>query len=398
MTATEGALFAGDGTNVVGRFVDANPFVTAANFNGPFATQTVISWGDGKSSVGTIVPDPLLAGVFDVVGTHIYASPTPVGLTNTISIAVQDQWGGKTVITNNVVVGAAPLTFAVGLTLPLTPGVPIVALKPFTSDVSMFTSANPAAVAGEYTATILWGDGSPADVGTVKEDGTGVFHISGTHTYGAAGMFTIDVVVLVTGGAIFVDPVTATVIAPQAKNVQADEDAGEDFITAGQSFTTRVAQFESNDPIATASDFTATIDWGDPSPDVTSGTIVQGANDPATGLPTFYVIGTHTYDEANTYTFTVSVSSLELCPHLVEQRGHRLRPHLDHPAGTHRRYPGCRVAPHGRRDLHRPRIHRQPLGVRLADHRRGQLGRWRRRDHQRDVRRDVAGGRRLRIH
>ena len=31
--------------------------VTEANFNGPNASQTIISWGDGKTSVGTIVAD-----------------------------------------------------------------------------------------------------------------------------------------------------------------------------------------------------------------------------------------------------------------------------------------------------------------------------------------------------
>ena len=314
MTATEGAVFAGDPTNVVGRFVDANPFVTAANFNGPFATQTVISWGDGKSSVGLIAPDPLLAGVFDVIGTHIYAAPTPVGLTNTISIAVQDQWGGKTTITNNVVVGAATLTFT-GLALPLNPAAPIFARMAFTSDVSLFTSANLAAVVGEYTASISWGDGSAIDAGSIKEDGTGIFHISGTHTYGLPGVYIIDVAVLVTGGAIFIDPTTATVSAPpQPMMLNVKPLVGGDFITAAVPFTTQVAEFETNVSYATASNFTATIDWGDmptggTGDDTTAGTIIQGADDPSTGDPTFYVVGSHQYDEANTFTFSVAVSS-----------------------------------------------------------------------------------------
>ena len=92
---------------------------------------------------------------------------------------------------------------------------------------------------------------------------------------------------------------------------------GGDFITAGQPFTTEVATFESDDPFATASDFSASIDWGDGnsgSPDLTSATVVQGANDPSTGDPTYFLIGSHTYDTANdaanpAYMFTVFVST-----------------------------------------------------------------------------------------
>ena len=312
-TATEGALFAGDGE--VAEFTDADPFVTAANFNGPFDSQTVISWGDGKSSVGDIVPDPVLPGVFDVIGSHIYAAPTAAGVPNTISVAVLDQWGGKTTITNNVVVVAAPLTFS-DLTLPVDPLVPIVASKRFTSDITRFTSTNLAATAAEYTATINWGDGTPLDVGTVKEDGDAVFHVSGTHTYGAAGVFTINIDILVTGGVIFLDPTTATVIGKPPMDLKVKNLNGGDFITAAVPFTDQVAEFETPDPFATASDFSATIDWGDEStvnstPDTTAGTIIAGATDPSTGYPTFYVLGTHIYDEANSYTFNVSVTSVE---------------------------------------------------------------------------------------
>jgi hypothetical protein len=149
-TATEGALFAGDGE--VAQFTDNDPFVTAASFNGPTASQTVIAWGDGKSSVGVIVPDPVLPGVFDIVGSHIYASPTAAGVPNTISVTVLDQWGGKTTITNNVVVVPAPLTIS-DLTLPVNLLVPIVATKSFTSDITRFTSSTSWSQAASFFST-----------------------------------------------------------------------------------------------------------------------------------------------------------------------------------------------------------------------------------------------------
>lgn len=158
-------------SGIVGQFTDDNPLVTAADFNGPNASQTTVGWGDGKTSVGTIVAD---GDVFDVVGTHVYASPTLVGIPNTVMIAVTDIWGGKTTITNNMTVSAAALAFT-SLSLPTNPGAPIIAGKAFNSDVSLFTSANSNAVAGEYLAEITWGDGTPIDLGTFKEDGLGVF-------------------------------------------------------------------------------------------------------------------------------------------------------------------------------------------------------------------------------
>jgi uncharacterized protein (TIGR03118 family) len=454
--ATEGIAYtsAGNQPAVVAAFVDANPNVIAANFNGPADSATVINWGDGKSSVGIVVG--VGGGVFDVVGSHTYASPTPAGVPNTVSVAVTDQWGGKTTITNTIAVLPARLTF-INLALPLNPATPIREGQSFTSDVVIFTSPNVAATANEYTATINWGDATPSDAGTIKEDGSDVFHVSGTHTYLIPGTYVITVSVLVTGGVSFTNdpssvtvldgtlnytvpnqPVTkyvsgATIMAPPpaapagqpltiplgtlvdndpnsvsglfsvsidwgdggaggapgagaaADNVTGavtpinlvpapvgptgqqyavtgrhnyrrsgnftvtvtitDSDGststgtfaitvagrpgvlglvarallGGDYITAGQSFTDQVGQFESDTPDATASDFAASINWCDGSsgrsgPDLTAGTIIQGASDPATGDPTFYVIGTHIYDEANgssnpNYTFTVYVST-----------------------------------------------------------------------------------------
>ncbi len=209
--AVEGVAYlaAGGVLPVVAQFVDANPNVTAANFNGPADSATVITWGDGKSSAGTVVG--LGNGVFDVVGTHIYGSPTLFGVPNTVSVAVTDQWGGKTTITNTIVVLPAPITFA-SLALPTNLATPLREGAAYTGDVILFTSPNLAALAGEYTATINWGDGSLATTGTVSKDGTGVFHVSGTHSYLEEGVYPITVTILVTGGVTFTGLSSATVL------------------------------------------------------------------------------------------------------------------------------------------------------------------------------------------
>jgi hypothetical protein len=46
-----------------------------------------------------------------------------------------------------------------------------------------------------------------------------------------------------------------------------------------------------------ASDFTASIDWGDPSPDLSAGTITQDASNPSV----YYISGTHTFVDTGTF-------------------------------------------------------------------------------------------------
>jgi len=71
----------------------------------------------------------------------------------------------------------------------------------------------------------------------------------------------------------------------------------------GASFSGTVATFTDPDPNATASEYAATIDWGDGPP--TAGTITG-----PTGGP-FTVSGTHTYKEEGTYAVTVVITDVD---------------------------------------------------------------------------------------
>lgn len=71
---------------------------------------------------------------------------------------------------------------------------------PATQDVATFQSVDAAAVASDFTATINWGDGTAATAGTVTEDTSDVFHVSGTHNYTAGGSFTPVVTIEDTNG------------------------------------------------------------------------------------------------------------------------------------------------------------------------------------------------------
>jgi hypothetical protein len=74
----------------------------------------------------------------------------------------------------------------------------------------------------------------------------------------------------------------------------------------GNSVTATVATVTDSDPASTASEYSATIDWGD-------GSSSTGTLSGPTGGP-FQVSGTHTYIEEGSYTVTVSVTDLDFAP------------------------------------------------------------------------------------
>jgi hypothetical protein len=70
---------------------------------------------------------------------------------------------------------------------------------PFSGRIASFTDGNPAATVGELTATIKWGDGTSSQ-GTIQANGQGGFDVLGSHTYLAAGTYTVQVLVTDAGG------------------------------------------------------------------------------------------------------------------------------------------------------------------------------------------------------
>ena len=75
--------------------------------------------------------------------------------------------------------------------------------------VATFTDANPSATAGDFTATINWGDGNTS-TGTVTEK-NGVFSVAGSNTYAEDGQDTITVTITDEGGSTTTATSTATV-------------------------------------------------------------------------------------------------------------------------------------------------------------------------------------------
>ena len=59
----------------------------------------------------------------------------------------------------------------------------------FSGPVGVFTDANSAALASDFTASIDWGDGTPPTTGTiVKLLGGTSLEVTGSHTYAASGV------------------------------------------------------------------------------------------------------------------------------------------------------------------------------------------------------------------
>src|SRR5947199_270179 len=168
----------------------------------------------------------------------------------------------------------------------------------FRGTVATFTDDNPAAMPTDFVAVIDWGDGSPTSFGTITEN-AGTFSVDGQHTYDDEGTFAATVTITEqepgTGFASVTD--TATV-------AEADVLSGTPRTFAappGASFTATVADFSDTLTSAVASDFTATIDWGDAT---TSAGTVTGSSG------SFTVSGQHTYADEGSFTFTVTVTEI----------------------------------------------------------------------------------------
>jgi streptogramin lyase len=60
--------------------------------------------------------------------------------------------------------------------------------------LATFTDADPAAAAGDFTATVIWGDGRTSP-GTVVAEGGAAFAVQGAHAYALPGRYTVTVTV-----------------------------------------------------------------------------------------------------------------------------------------------------------------------------------------------------------
>lgn len=260
VTTTQGVLFSG----TLGTFTDANPNATKSDFS------ATIDWGDGsQSTAGTIQTAP--GNVFLVGGSHTYANPAA---SRALKIIVSDVGGSQVTLSASAHVASSHFVAA---------GVTLTAIEGATFNGVVATCNDSDANAGDYSASINWGDGTTTS-GIVAQIVGGGFQISGTHAFPTAGSTRFTVVV--TNASL--DRLTA---ASQANVADAPLTASGATISAieGSTFAGTVATFSDADPGGTVSDYSATITWGDGSQ--SAGTIAAAAGGG------FAVNGSHTYSE-----------------------------------------------------------------------------------------------------
>jgi cyclophilin family peptidyl-prolyl cis-trans isomerase len=191
VTATGTAVSATEGSTVsnvqVATFTDADTTAVADDFTAS------INWGDGTAP-DTTTPNVTItgsAGSFTVTGTHTYKEagkyPIKVVITDTGSAANTDNGGAIATGTATATVNEAALSAT---------GVAVNAVQDtaFTRvPVATFTDANLNAGQGDFTASINWGDNTPATTGIITAQGAGMFTVLGNHTYANPGSFNISV-------------------------------------------------------------------------------------------------------------------------------------------------------------------------------------------------------------
>ena len=147
-----------------------------------------------------------------------------------------------------------------------------------------------------YRVTVFWGDGRTA-AGTLTAAGGGAFAVAAPHTYDAPGSYAV--MVRVTADA-------RTVLSIDAKATVADARfyAGRvaQRVTAGVAFDGVVATVTDMNPTGgRATDYTATIDWGEGR--TTAGRVRQASPG------RFEVVGLNTFAPATRRTVTVTIRS-----------------------------------------------------------------------------------------
>jgi hypothetical protein len=261
---------------VVATFSDTDTTNVAGDFT------ATIDWGDGTTTPGTVSGS---GATFSVAGTHTYAANGH----DTINVTLTDDAPGTATASANS-------TANIGLAgqVVLTSATEHVALASNTA-VATFVDPNGADTAGSFTSTINWGDGTTS-AGTVSGS-AGSFTVSGGHTYGDEGNFSaIATLTRTSDNQTGTGSGSVAVAEHDALSAQGTTLTG----TSGQALSNViVATFTDTDTAAPASDFVATIDWGD---GTTSAGTIAGSNG------AFSVSGTHTYATGGNDTVTVTVA------------------------------------------------------------------------------------------
>ena len=265
-------------SGTVATFTDTDTVNVASDFS------ATINWGDGSSPTAGVISD--LAGAITVTGSHTYAATGQDTVTVTLS---DDAPGTATATATSTANVGQQLAGQLSLSA-ATEGVVLI-----DQTVATFTDTNASDTAAAFTAMIDWGDGT-TNAGTLSGS-NGSFSVAGSHTYADEGREPLSVTITGTANSASLS-LSGTVAMAEGDSFTPH---GVTFATnPGQSFSGTVATVTDTDTLNVASDFTATINWGDGSRP-TTGVIgdVAGA---------ITVTGTHIYAATGQDTVMVTLS------------------------------------------------------------------------------------------
>src|SRR5262249_1895716 len=140
--------------------------------------------------------------------------------------------------------------------------------------IATFTDTNLSDTAGNFTASINWGDGTGVTAGVVS-GGSGNFTVTGNHTYNDESNASASVTLTRTSDNV--SGIASGSVSVAENDALTGHSAPQVNATTGVAFNSVVVgTFTDTDTVTPPSDFTATIDWGDGTP--TSGGTVSGAS------------------------------------------------------------------------------------------------------------------------
>ena len=286
-TLTEGTVF----TDPVATFKSENPQATASSF------LATINWGDGTSTNKVLIA-PAAGGTFTVTGNdnHIYRYRADANVLP-ISVTVLSLSGANATVETTATVADAAIR--------LTARPQFLKVGQSSSPlIAGLIDANPLAQIGDTTAMISWGDGSASSTATLISNASNIapelpttaYLVSAGHIYRTSGNFLATVTATSLGGQVVRLDVPVTVSAAAITTTFDLFGAEEKSPLVG-----RAATFTTENALATADSFSATISWGDGG--TSTGEIV-----PLTS-GRFAVNGSHTYANSGTAAVTVAIRS-----------------------------------------------------------------------------------------
>ncbi|GIW89489.1 MAG: hypothetical protein KatS3mg108_3813 [Isosphaeraceae bacterium] len=281
--------------NFLATFIDTDPRSNNPQFAADFTParyRAEIDWDRNDADPTTEVVTVLINtdGGYLVRGQHGYRLS---GL-YTYALTIRDLVGRGpgTTVTGTIAVPPASLNIVIS------PPVAPVEGQAFTGAIARFTSTNPNALVEDYSATVIWGDGTttPAAQIVPARDDQGnpipaTFDVlGGDKTYALVGTYPVSVTVRLAnaGGGETSATAQSFVSVADAPLDATGLPLPDGLLTKTDLQGLIVASFVDRGLVSSVADFTATVAWGD------------GTTEPASIVPT----GSHSYLVVGNHRFT----------------------------------------------------------------------------------------------